>query len=288
MIENKNPYLIRKLEESSQYFSRSFSNRYMNWKRCDSIIKFFRREFKNLNKKEKPTRVLDIGCGDGWMVYRLEAEFNKKYRLEFTGVDISGFDIDFALQRKEYFQYKDCNFQVMDARDLKFSDQEFDIIISSELIEHILEPYEAVKEAYRVLKKGGIFVLTTPHKGGGLLARFLKLIRVKPNTDAEDPAHNFIKNNEISKTRLSSNQGTTGGGLGHVSVKSPQEWLEIFKEQGFKIISVKGTGGFLFGCPQLDKHRILFAFTIILDVFLEKLPFSHLWTEITLFELKKC
>lgn len=32
-MKNINPYLIRRLEENSDYFSKSFSSRYMNWKR---------------------------------------------------------------------------------------------------------------------------------------------------------------------------------------------------------------------------------------------------------------
>lgn len=110
----------------------------------------------------------------------------------------------------------------------------------------------------------------------------------KVNIDSAESVQNFIGESEISKIRLSSSEGTTGAGLGHVSVKSPKEWKEILKKAGFRIISLKGTGGLLFGSPRLDKYRILFALMVILDVLLEKLPFSYLWSETLFFELRRC
>lgn len=145
----KNPYLIRKLEESSGYFAKSFSNRYMNWKRNYSIKDAFYRELERIDSKEL-IKVLDVGCGDGWLIYKLKSGFDKKYRLEFTGIDISDFDIDFANQRKEYFNHKDCYFYVMDAQNLGFGNEKFDIVISSELIEHISEPHRVMKEVHRI------------------------------------------------------------------------------------------------------------------------------------------
>lgn len=229
-----------------------------------------------------------MGCGDGWIIYTLRSELDKKYRLEFTGIDISGLDIDFAQRQKEYFEYKNCNFQVMDTQNLEFGEQEFDIVISSELIEHIPEPDKVIRQVYRVLKKGGLFILTTPNKGGGFQVRFLRLIKGIIRMHKEKPTPDFIEEKGISKIRLSSDQGTTGAGLGHVSVKSKKEWVENLKREGFRIISIKGTSGLLFGSPSLDNRRLLFALTVILDVLLEKLPFSYLWSESLFFELRKC
>jgi len=286
-MEDANLYLIRRLEESSGYFGKSFSSRYTNWKRNYSIRNAFYRELKRIRFKEEPIKILEIGCSDGWLIYRLKAEFSKSHNLKFFGIDLSQLDIDFANQRKTYFNHKDCYFQVMDAQNLGFDNEGFDIVICSELVEHIPEPHKVIKEVYRILEKGGLFILTTPHKGGGLLARFLRLIKERSGIGREKSIQYFIEECEISKMRLSSDQGDTGRGYGHISVKSKNEWVVIFKNEGFKIVSTKGTGGLLFGSSSLDQYRILFAFTVILDTFLEKLPFSYLWSETLFFELRK-
>jgi 2-polyprenyl-3-methyl-5-hydroxy-6-metoxy-1,4-benzoquinol methylase len=48
--------------------------------------------------------------------------------------------------------------------DLPFEENHFDLVISSEVIEHTEDPYLAVKEFYRVLKPGGILALTVPNQ----------------------------------------------------------------------------------------------------------------------------
>jgi ubiquinone/menaquinone biosynthesis C-methylase UbiE len=285
MVKDKY-YIIRKLEESSGYFSKSFSNRYMNWKRNHSLRNVFAREIGKLHSKNL-IKVLDLGCGDGSLIFSLNIEFSKKYKLKFFGVDLSRLDIDFANRRSEYFDHKNCYFYAMDAQNLTFDNDEFDIVISSELAEHILEPHKVIKEVYRVLKKNGFFFLTTPNKGGGLFAQFLRLIKVRNNMKRIKATQRFLNKNTIVLTRLSSGGGDTGAGYGHVSVKSRREWVTILKKEGFKVFTQKGTGGLLFGSPYLDSYRILFAFSVILDTFLEKLPLSFLWSEIFFFELRK-
>ncbi len=286
-----NQYLIRKLEESSGYHAHSFSNRYMNWKRFYSISKSFQQELRKLEGIKRPIKVLDIGCGDGWMIYRLKARFDKAYELNFVGVDISELDIDFANKRKDYFSYEQCEFKKMDLNDLSFNDEEFDIIISSEVIEHI-QNYKILMEVlFRVLKNGGLVILTTPQQRGSIVARLLRLINqflfglIKKNINKYD--NEIISDKERSLLRFSSEEGKIGSGLGHVSVKSPKQWKRIFRSNGFMIQSVQGTGGMLFGCPYLDKHRILFGLSVILDVLIEHFPLSYLWSENLFFELRK-
>ena len=75
-------------------------------------------------------------------------------------------------------------------------------------------------------------------------------------------------------------------GYEHVSIHTRKEWAKIFKDCGFKIKSIKGTGGLFFGSLDFDRRRIIFALSVILDVILEKLPFSYLWSELLIFELE--
>lgn len=51
---------------------------------------------------------------------------------------------------------------IMDATNLEFEDEFFDIIFLLEVLEHIKEPYKAIKECYRVLKPSGKIVISSP------------------------------------------------------------------------------------------------------------------------------
>jgi SAM-dependent methyltransferase len=56
---------------------------------------------------------------------------------------------------------------VMNAHDMGFQDESFDVVISTEMLEHDDEFWVSVKEIGRVLKKGGIMILTA--RGNGFM-----------------------------------------------------------------------------------------------------------------------
>ncbi|MCM8763413.1 MAG: class I SAM-dependent methyltransferase, partial [Candidatus Omnitrophica bacterium] len=165
-----------------------------------------------------------------------------------------------------------------------------DIVISSEVIEHIEKPETLIKGIFRVLKNGGLAIITTPQLGGGLLTRFIRLLNIfcfgllKRCVYRCGESISFQKR---SLSRLSSAEGKTGVGFGHISVKSRLDWQRLFKKYGFKIEAVEGTSGLLLGGPLLDAHRIIFGLTVVMDALLEYFPFSYLWSEGLFFELKK-
>lgn len=55
----------------------------------------------------------------------------------------------------------DVQYPEVDMQNLPYEDNNFDFVISDQVIEHIEDPKIAVKESYRVLKKGGIAIHTT-------------------------------------------------------------------------------------------------------------------------------
>jgi ubiquinone/menaquinone biosynthesis C-methylase UbiE len=95
--------------------------------------------------------VLDIGCGFG--AYGLATE--KRGAKISVGVDIN----------REYIKRSALSFLVLaDAHVLPFRDSCFDIVLMVEVLEHLSHEVEALKEARRVLKKGGLLLLTVPNK----------------------------------------------------------------------------------------------------------------------------
>lgn len=107
------------------------------------------------NRGEK---ILDIGCGNARdIVHILEKG------AQVIGVDISEGMVFEAQQELAKLGFGDVLLKVGDATRLDFSDGEFDKVLCSEVIEHIPEADKALSEMWRVLKPGGLLVLSTPN-----------------------------------------------------------------------------------------------------------------------------
>ncbi|HEY8569017.1 class I SAM-dependent methyltransferase [Microbulbifer sp.] len=108
-------------------------------------------------------RVLDLGCGEG----RHAIHLMLTDAVDIFAVDLSQRDIATARGRAEPFSESSQSsgrllFSVSDALQLPFADNFFDVVICSEVLEHI-EDYEGVlAEITRVLKPAGIFAATVP------------------------------------------------------------------------------------------------------------------------------
>ena len=98
------------------------------------------------------TKVLDIGCGDG-----LAAGSVLHSQGMYVGVDVSENAVNEATGHG--FDAR----VIEDAQALPFEDNEFDAIVSMEVIEHLKFPLDAIREAIRVLKPGGTMMYTTPN-----------------------------------------------------------------------------------------------------------------------------
>lgn len=103
--------------------------------------------------------ILEIGCAHG-SGSKLLKELGGKHR-SFTGIDLSAEAIDSA--KKEY---SDSGlFFETDAENLSlFQDDTFDDVISFENIEHVKNPRKSFIEIFRVLKKNGKLILSTPNR----------------------------------------------------------------------------------------------------------------------------
>lgn len=97
--------------------------------------------------------VLDIGCGTGTLLHSL-AELVAPDG-EVFGVDFSATMIDEARARAAALQFPP-KFEVMDAMNLDFEDGQFDATTATIVFEHVPEPDQAIAEAIRVTKPGGI------------------------------------------------------------------------------------------------------------------------------------
>lgn len=108
----------------------------------------------------KPTnqqrlRVLDLGCGNGSLSHLIAQQ-----GYEVVGVEDSEQGVAIARQ-----SFPDCHFIQASIYDLPYAELEnsFDIVLSVEVIEHLLYPRELVRAAQKCLKPNGRLILTTPY-----------------------------------------------------------------------------------------------------------------------------
>ncbi|MDO8504643.1 MAG: class I SAM-dependent methyltransferase [Candidatus Liptonbacteria bacterium] len=103
--------------------------------------------------------VLDFGCGAGLVLKKIAGEMPKD--TEFSGADVSSAGI--AEAKKNFPEAK--LFTITDGGALPIPDSSIDFIFTSEVIEHVYDTENAVREMARVLKPGGKMLLTTPFHG---------------------------------------------------------------------------------------------------------------------------
>jgi SAM-dependent methyltransferase len=108
---------------------------------------------ENLKQRGKP-RVLDVGCATGALLAVL-----KSRGWETTGVEISP-SADYA--RRE----RGLEVRSLPLEENKFPPACFDLVLASHLIEHLNDPGNFVREAYRICAPGAYLLVTTPNIAG--------------------------------------------------------------------------------------------------------------------------
>jgi len=109
-------------------------------------------------------RVLDIGCGEGRHIIKA----GQQNGTMCVGADF-GFENLVETQKKIVFHQafndiacKSIDLSCMDVTNLPFKNSSFDIIICSEVLEHIPDDAKALSELVRILKPGKILAVSVP------------------------------------------------------------------------------------------------------------------------------
>ncbi len=113
--------------------------------------------FDLLKQYKKGDKILEAGCGLGNWLFIFE-----KMGFKPFGIDLSLASLETA---REYCQNNNLklSFLLGDVRKIPFKDNYFDIVVSYGVIEHFVNSKDAVMEFYRVLKPGGVCLITTPN-----------------------------------------------------------------------------------------------------------------------------
>lgn len=95
--------------------------------------------------------VLDVGCGSGLLL-----ELLRPLSARLVGIDFSERMIRLARER-----VPEARLVLADAESLPFTDGSFDVVVSATVIQNAPSPERVLNEIARVLRKGGLAVLTS-------------------------------------------------------------------------------------------------------------------------------
>jgi ubiquinone/menaquinone biosynthesis C-methylase UbiE len=118
-----------------------------------SLMKGFHDKIISTIKDTRATTILDVGCGEGYTT----KEINDNYLCVITGIDVSK-----TIIRKAKELHPEIAFTVGSAYRLPYPDNSYDLVIATEMLEHLQSPETAIIEMKRVSKK--YVMITVPNE----------------------------------------------------------------------------------------------------------------------------
>jgi 2-polyprenyl-3-methyl-5-hydroxy-6-metoxy-1,4-benzoquinol methylase len=171
---------------------------------------FMPQVFKFAEPLATGTRVLDVGCGNGFTC----GEFLRR-GCKVVGIDLSEQGV--ALARSSYpegrFETLAADSQILE----KLAEEPFDLVVSTEVVEHLYAPREWAAGCYAALKPGGKFICTTPY-------------------------HGYLKNLVISLSGGWDKHANPLWDGGHIKLWSRRTLSALLTEAGFKDLQFSGVG----------------------------------------------
>ncbi|MER2492189.1 methyltransferase domain-containing protein [Catenovulum sediminis] len=108
-------------------------------------------------KQYKPNHILDLACGIG---------YGAKLLAEVTNAKVTGIDIDEGAicYAKQHYQTDTTSFLCQDVLSMYQYSEQYDAIVSFETIEHIKSDLLLLQILFQQLRKGGVFICSTPNQ----------------------------------------------------------------------------------------------------------------------------
>jgi ubiquinone/menaquinone biosynthesis C-methylase UbiE len=136
-----------------EYLNNTYEERHID---INVNINDFKRTFPSIEKLIADKHVLDIGCSEGIETFAL----CKLGARSAYGIDIRIPQPQHKLTLEVYENY-DTQFSIMDAAHMSFPDAKFDVAVTCGSFEHFNDPFLVLRECRRVVKPGGLILLTS-------------------------------------------------------------------------------------------------------------------------------
>ena len=124
----------------------------------------FFRNFLNLTAAKKVDSILDVGCGEGFTLNRLK---EKGIGKNLEGVEYSKAAIELG-----HKTYPDITIMQGNIYQLPYKDNAFDLVLCTEVLEHLDDPKKGLKELVRVSNK--FLVISVPNEPFFMLAQLAR------------------------------------------------------------------------------------------------------------------
>lgn len=223
--------------KNSKFFSWSFDTLYGYTNPFD-ILRLNRLFDKVININ--PKRVLDVGCGSGLLIRKLSEK-----KIYCYGVDVAKALLK-KIKTNDYLILKEAS-----AYQLPFKSNYFDLVICSEVIEHLPNYPLALKEIFRVTTPSGIVIFSIPNLFcyDSLEAKFKLITRLL----------------SLSKKIFHKNPYPYGWNT-HINKNTPMGWKKKLEEYHFKVTEDYGVYIFPY-IPEFFKPLKFLERKIILSIF---------------------
>jgi len=252
---------------NEQFLWNSPSETFSWYRMKKAIAQFFLQEIKKL--KGKRIEVLDMGCGTGTDIFVLNSLSPKNANISFIGIDFSSIAVKQAKKIAEKNKLTNCSFLVGNA-ETKYLGKKFDIIISSEVIEHLPNPTKHIKNIAKHLKEKGILVISTPNESN--LPRTI-VRKILPKKIEKKLRKKFEENSLLVKDEA--------GFEFHISLQSFKSLCNLLKKNGFKIEKFS-RGSILYGGEWIDRNSILLSCLMFFDSIIPKSIFPNMGWDMVL------
>jgi len=160
--------------------------------------------------------LLDIGCGDGGLLFRLKHKYDQLWGIDIAQSIIEHVVAKACSETRIHARVEDVN------SSLDFEDASFDTVSALAVLEHVFDPYHFVAECRRLLRWGGVLIIEVPN-----VAFFPNRIRLL-----------------LGMIPRTSDEGTMGYDAGHLHYFTRKSLGELVESAGFKIVKVTSCGIF--------------------------------------------